>query len=159
MKRRAKILLWLGAIALGLFLVGRFVVLPRLVYGESMSPTLNAWELCLMQPVYHYRPRRGDIVMFRTADDPPLYFVKRVIALPNETIAINHGVVTINGVPLREPYTTVNPDWQMGPTLVSTGKVFVIGDNRDLPQEDYVLGLVATRLVKARLLWHWRWKK
>lgn len=97
--------------------------------------------------------------MFRTADDPPLYFVKRVIALPTETIAIEHGVVTLNGVRLPEPYTTVNPEWQMEPARVPAGKVFVIGDNRDRPQEDYVLGLVATRLVKARLLWHWRWKK
>ncbi|HUI05973.1 MAG TPA: signal peptidase I [Verrucomicrobiae bacterium] len=159
MKRRAKSLLWLAAIGFGLFLVGKFVAMPRLVYGESMSPTLEAWDLCLMQPVYHYQPRRGDIVMFRTADDPPLYFVKRVIALPTETIAIEHGVVTLNGVRLPEPYTTVNPEWQMEPARVPAGKVFVIGDNRDRPQEDYVLGLVATRLVKARLLWHWRWKK
>jgi len=159
MKRRAKLLVGLVAVGFGLFLVGRFVATPRLVYGESMSPTLEPWELCLMRPVDRYQPRRGDIVMFRTADDPPLYFVKRVIALPNETIAIQHGVVTINGVPLPEPYTTINPDWQMEPTPVPAGKVFVIGDNRDLPQEDYVLGLVATRLVKARLLWHWRWKK
>jgi hypothetical protein len=42
---------------------------------------------------------------------------------------------------------------------VTAGKVFVIGDNRDLPREDYLLGLVATRLIKARLIWYWRWKR
>ncbi len=159
MKRRAKSLFWLAAIGIGLFLVGKFIAMPRIVYGESMSPTLKSWDLCLMQPVRHYEPRRGDIVVFRTADDPPLYFVKRVIALPNETMAIEHGVIKINGAPLPEPYTTVNPDWQMEPTPIPAGKVFVVGDNRDFELEAYVKGPVATRLVQARMLWHWRWRK
>ena len=112
-----------------------------------------------MRVVRHYQPHRGDIAVFRTADDPPLYFIKRVIALPGETISINRGNVRINGAPLAEPYTTINPSWQMTPAPVPDGKVFVIGDNRDLPREDYLLGLVATRLIKARLIWHWRWKR
>ena len=159
MKPRARALLRLIIIGVCVFLIVKFVAAPYIVVGDSMTPTLKSWDLCVMPRVYHYQPRRGDIVMFRTADDPPLYFVKRVIALPRETIAIEHGVVRINGVTLPEPYTTVNPEWQMEPTPVPQNKVFVVGDNRDLPEEEYVLGLVATRLVKARLLGHWRWKK
>jgi signal peptidase I len=159
MKRRAKSLLWLVVAGLGLFFVVKFVVAPYLVVGESMTPTLQSWDLCLMQRVSRYQPKRGDIVVFRTADDPPLYFVKRVIALPGETISISDGVFKINGVPVLEPYTTINAGWQMEPTLVPVGKVFVVGDNRDFEREDYVQGLVATRLVRARMFWHWRWKR
>ena len=159
MKRRAKSLLWLAVFGLSLFLVVKFVAVPYIVVGESMSPTLTSWELCVMQRVRHYQPRRGDIVVFRTADDPPLYFVKRVIALPGETASISNGVFTINGALLAEPYTTINPDWQMEATSVPAGKVFVVGDNRDFEREDYVQGLVATRLVQGRMLWHWRWKR
>ena len=159
MKRRAKSVVWGGIVVLGVFLVAKFVVTPSVVVGDSMSPTLKSWDLCLMQRVWHYEPRRGDIVVFRTADDPPLYFVKRVIALPGETASIEHGVFTINGVPLSEPYTTVNADWQMERTAVPDGKVFVVGDNRDFEREAYVHGLVATRLVQARMLGHWRWKR
>jgi len=159
MKFRAKPLLRLLVIGAAVFLIVKFVATPYIVFGDSMTPTLRSWDLCLMPRVYHYRPRRGDIVMFRTADDPPLYFVKRVIALPNETIAIEQGIVKINGTALPEPYTTINPEWQMAATPVPSNKVFVVGDNRDLPEEDYVYGLVSIRLVKARLLWHWRWKK
>ena len=86
MKRRAKSLLWLVAAGLGLFLVIKFVAAPYVVVGESMTPTLKSWELCVMQRVRHYEPRRGDIVVFRTADNPPLYFVKRVIALPGKPL-------------------------------------------------------------------------
>jgi signal peptidase I len=159
MKRRAKSLLWLLVIGVGVFLVAKLVAVPRIVYGDSMSPTLKSWELCVMQRVRHYEPRRDDIVEFRTADDPPLYFVKRVIALPGETVSIEHGVFKINSAPLSEPYTTVNPNWQMEPLLLPSGKVFVVGDNRDFDLEDYVKGPVATRLVKSRMLWHWRWKR
>jgi signal peptidase I len=159
MKRRAKSLLWLLVVGVCAFLVVKFVATPFVVVGDSMSPTLKSWDFCLMQRVRHYEPRRGDIVVFRTADDPPLYFVKRVIALPGETISIKRGVFQINGKPLAEPYTMVNPDWQMEPTLLPAGKVFVVGDNRDFEREEYVQGLVATRLVRARMLGHWRWKR
>ena len=159
MKRRAKSLLWLLIVGACAFVVFKFVVAVNVVWGDSMSPTLKSWDLCLMQRVWHYEPRRGDIVVFRTADDPPLYFVKRVIALPGETASIEHGVFKINGQPLAEPYTTVNPDWQMERTAVPDGKVFVVGDNRDFEREAYVHGLVATRLVQARLLGHWRWTR
>ena len=159
MKLRTKIRLSVLAALITLSLVASFVVRPCIVAGESMTPTLRPWDLCFMRVVRHYQPHRGDIVVFRTADDPPLYFIKRVTALPGETISIERGIVGINGASLAEPYTTINPSWQMEPTPVPTGKVFVMGDNRDLPREDYVLGLVATRLIKARLLWHWRWKR
>jgi len=65
----------------------------------------------------------------------------------------------INGKPLPEPYTKPNPDWQMESTAVPAGKVFVCGDNRDLEREDYVQGIVATRLVQAWMIGHWRWKR
>jgi signal peptidase I len=159
MKRYANRLLWLLAVGTAVFIVGKFIAVPRIVYGDSMSPTLKSWELCVMQRVRHYEPRRGDIVEFRTADDPPLYFVKRVIALPGETVAIEHGVFKINGVPLSELYTTVNPNWQMEPLLLHAGKIFVVGDNRDFDLEDYVKGPVAIRWVKSLMAWHWRWKR
>jgi signal peptidase I len=158
-KRGVKSLIWLLAVAGCLFLVVEFVAVPRIVYGDSMSPTLKSWDFCLMQPVRHYQPQRGDIVTFRTADDPPLYFVKRVIALPGETVSIDHGMFKINATPLSEPYTTINASWQMVPTPVPAGKVFVVGDNRDLEREEYVQGLVATRLIQARMMWQWRWKR
>jgi signal peptidase I len=158
-KRRAKSLLWLVLIGVCLFFTVKFVVAPYVVVGESMSPTLKSWDFCLMRRAWHYEPQRGDVVVFRTADDPPLYFVKRVIAIPGETISIERGMFMINGKPLPEPYTSPNPGWQMEPTPVPAGKVFVCGDNRDLAREDYVQGLVATRLVQARMIGHWRWKR
>ena len=159
MKRGARISLWLVAVVGLLVMTARFGVTPYIVYGDSMLPTLHSWELCLMARAHSYEPRRGDIVMFRTADKPVLHFVKRVIALPGETVTIEHGVVGIDGKPLDELYTTRNLGWEMTPTVVPSGKVFVLGDNRDVALEATVYGLVAARLIEARLLTHWRWKE
>jgi len=154
-KRRAKF--WIGGLAAAAMVgvVAMLVVRPMVVVGPSMEPTLQPWELCVSLRVYHYRPQRGDIVTFRTADNPPLYFVKRVIGLPGETVAIRKGVVLINGRPLPEPYTTVNPAWEVPATVIPPGKVFVAGDNR----EGTMHMVVATRLVVSKIVWHGRWRK
>jgi len=158
-KRRTKVLLGLALVALAVSLILKFVVTPYVVVGESMAPTLRHMDLCLMQCVWRYRPQRGDIVVFRTADDPPLYFVKRVIALPGESISIRNGAVEINGAALPDQYTRTNVEWEMPVTSVPSEQVFVIGDNRTVGLDETVHGLVATRLVKARLITHWRWKR
>ena len=159
MKRRTKIYLWFLAVIVLLVLTARFVVTPYIVYGDSMLPTLHSWELCVMARAHRYHPGRGDVVMFRTADRPVLHFVKRVIALPGETVEIARGAVTINGQPLDEPYTTRNLNWDMPATVVPGEAVFVLGDNREVELEATVHGMVATRLIEARMLTHWRWRQ
>ena len=147
------------AVTVVLFVLSRTVVMFTLVAGESMSPTLHTGDGCLGLRVHPYQPKRGDIVTFRTSDDPPMVFIKRVAGLPGETLAVEHGVLKINGQPVAEPYTRVNPDWEIPATPVPAGKVYVLADNRSGMSEDYVQGLVAVRLVQSRVLWHWRWKK
>jgi signal peptidase I len=142
-----------------LFLVHQYVLISTLVVGISMTPTLQPWDYCLTLRTNPYKPRRGDIVTFRDNAEPPQFFIKRVVGLPGETIAIEDGVVKINGAPLPEPYTTINPEWQLPATLIATNKIFVLSDRRVEGFGDYVQGAVAIRLVKSRLLWHWRWKK
>lgn len=144
-------------IALGGIIL-RYVIAPTVVFGESMLPTLQPWDVCWMRWVDRYEPVRGDVVMFRTADAPPLRFVKRVIAVPGETLEIRAGVVFINQQPLPEPYTTINPAWSLPATNVPPGKVYVIGDYRDFQQEWAVQGFVATRLIQGRMVAHWRWR-
>jgi len=160
MTRRTKIRLGVvGLVVLGLVLTGKFVVMPTVVFGDSMLPTLRPWDVCWMRRVRQYEPARGDIIMFRTTDDPPLRFIKRVIALPGETLGISNGTVFINHQPWPESYTPGNREWELSVTNVPPGKVYVIGDNRDVPMDLTVQGLVANRLVQAKMIASWRWRK
>jgi signal peptidase I len=158
MKRRTRIIVGLTILAV-LFLVHKFVLTSTLVVGISMTPTLQPWDYCLTLRTNPYRPQRGDIVTFRDNTEPPQYFIKRVVGLPGETIAISNGLVSINGEPLPEPHTKINPEWQLPATVVASNKIYVLSDRRVEGFEDYVQGAIAIRLVKSKLLWHWRWKK
>jgi signal peptidase I len=151
-KRRSKRLVGIAAIALIALLITRFFVSVQVVFGHSMEPTLRSWDICLMQRVRRYEPRRGEIVMFRTADNPPLYFVKRVVALPGDVVAIEHGVIRLNGQPLDT--LRLASDWELGRTNLPANRILVAADN---PEFGY--GIIATRLVQSRLLWYWRWKR
>ena len=65
----------------------------------------------------------------------------------------------INDQLLPEPYTPMNPAWSLPAANVPAGRVYVIGDNRAVPMDLAVYGLVATRLVQAKMVAHWRWQK
>lgn len=136
-------------------LVGWWFIRLNLVIGRSMSPTLNPWDVCLSLRTRGYQPIRGEIITFRTADDPPMRFVKRVVGLPGETLAIAEGRVFVDGQLLPEPYAERNKSWKLEPVFIPRGKIYVLSDNRSACFEDYVQGTISTRLVESRVAWHW----
>ena len=78
-------------------------------------------------------PERGDIVIFRYPDNEKVYYVKRVIGLPGETVEVKDGKVYINGsdTPLDEPYLPEPMEGSYGPYEVPEGCYFMMGDNRN----------------------------
>jgi signal peptidase I len=106
-----------------------YILVPKLSYGLHI-PLLNTavleWQ----------RPNRGDIVVFTRMDDESgRNFVKRVVALPGETVEIVETAVFVDGELRDEPYAR----WarggisrqRFGPITVPEGQVFLLGDNRD----------------------------
>ncbi|MDP2652387.1 MAG: signal peptidase I, partial [bacterium] len=88
-----------------------FVISPFVVDGESMHPTFeNLDYLVIDEFLYRFSaPVRGDVVVFRYPDNPSIFYIKRIIGLPGETVSINRGVVTITTAAgqeftLAEPY-------------------------------------------------------
>ena len=79
-------------------------------------------------------PERGDIVIFRFPDNEEIYYVKRVIGLPGDTIDIVDGHVYLNGseTPLDEPYIRepMIPEEPMH-FEVPEDSYFMMGDNRN----------------------------
>ena len=109
-----------------------FVVESFLVDGVSMEPTLHDGERLLVDKLSYrwHPPRRFDIVVFRYPQDPSRDFIKRVIALPGETVEIQEGKVYVDGRLLDEPYLESRGQDFYPPTTVPPGHVFVLGDNR-----------------------------
>ena len=79
--------------------------------------------------------------------------MKRVIALPGETVAIRRGIVTINGQPLEEPYVKEREPWEMAPVKLESDQYFAVGDNRGMNQQLHSFGTVRTEKIVGKVLW------
>lgn len=117
-----------------IFLIARVFVQNYQVDGPSMTPTLlnNQYILVNKADYYLHTPSRGDVIVFRYPGDTSRDFVKRIIGIPGDTVVISaSGVVTVDGVTLKEPYTNDQTNvygaetWKLG-----AGQYFVMGDNR-----------------------------
>jgi signal peptidase I len=142
-------------IAIGLALVIIvFLYQPVKVEGTSMAPLLSDQERIFINKfVYRFEAiHRGDVVVFWYPLDRSKSFIKRVIALPGETVSIRQGVVTVNGRIVPEPY--VPPQYEdvsdYGPVRVPKDSYFVMGDHRISSNDSRVFGAVPSRFIYGR---------
>jgi signal peptidase I len=142
-------------IAIGLALVIIvFLYQPVKVEGTSMAPLLSDQERIFINKfVYRFEPiERGDVVVFWYPLDRSKSFIKRVLALPGETIEIRRGAVYVNGQRVPEPY--VPPQYadvsDFGPVRVPQGSFFVMGDHRISSNDSRVFGPVASQYIYGR---------
>lgn len=145
-----------------------FVVSPFIVDGDSMHPTFeNLNYLIIDEFIYYFKaPSRGDVIVFRYPSDPSIFYIKRVIVLPGETVSVNRGVITITTedgkhLSLAEPYVVAEDATYTKNVSLSANEYFVMGDNRPnssdsrvwgpLPRKD-IIGRVDLRLLPVTQL-------
>ncbi len=147
-----------GAVILALFIM-TFIARAFTVDGPSMLPTLHSGEKLLIDKVtYRFRPpQRGEVIVFRYPANPTEHFIKRVIGIPGDTIAIQDGVVYINGQKLEEDYLMEKARGSMAPVKVPPNAVFVLGDNRNNSHDSRsrLVGFVPYRLIEGRAVWRY----
>jgi signal peptidase I len=134
-----------------------FVRLPQ-VTGLSMEPHIRSGEYVLIN-TFAYRigtPHRGDIVAFRHEGDARAVFIKRVIGLPGDRIAIERGRVFVNGAKLDEPYVVHADARSVSEITVPLACVYVLGDNRAESEDSRSVGPVADdRLIGRAVAGVW----
>jgi len=162
-------------VALGIALLVRGFLLQQFyISGPSMESTMFQDNRVLVNKLSYrlHDIRRGDVVVFDriTTDGEVIQhddLIKRVIALPGETIEIHECVVSIDGKELPEPYLNdydvqqVNLEDrcrvpELEPIKVSEDHIFVMGDNRPQSFDSRMFGEIATELVVGRafgLIW------
>lgn len=135
-------------VALAFFLITGTMVQARVIPSASMEGTLLVGDHLLMSRFgydiglpftrYHIRlwrePRRQQVVIFHAPlPDRDEDFIKRLIGMPGDTVAIRQGRVFVNGEALSEPYRHDPPtvDDNFGPVTVPPRSYFVLGDNRE----------------------------
>lgn len=126
--------------------VRTMVISPFYVEGSSMVPTLEDGDFLIVNKLgFHFwDPERGDTVIFRPPDQPGIFYVKRVIGLPGETLSFEGGEVKVinnehpEGWLLEENYLNVQnkgktwlPAHKDQKIYVPEERYFLMGDNRN----------------------------
>ncbi len=155
-------------------LVGDFLLVNKAVYGAPIPGThshLPAFD----------RPQRGDIIVFLPPRDPGKHYVKRLVGMPGDTLAMRDKVLYLDGRAVQEDYVQHTDDlgdprsadmnWQRdylepriaavdyhpsrdnwGPLVVPQDRYFVLGDNRDDSEDSRYWGFVDPAAVEGRPL-------
>lgn len=155
------------ALAMAL-LIRMFLVQAYYIPSSSMEATLHKDDRVLVNKLsYRFGDiERGDLIVFSKPDDAPGKindFIKRVVALPGETISFSNGQVLIEGELYSEPYVGSNRTFINGrlmdcaddpPStdrcLVPEGTVFVMGDNREGSTDSRTFGPIEIDSIVGR---------
>ncbi len=119
-----------------------------------MEPRIDSGEYVLINTVAYRlaRPQRGDIVAFRHERSAPSVYLKRVIGVPGDRIAIRFGIVQLNGTALTESYVRF-PDSRSFPEVtVPQHALYVLGDNRANSDDSRFWGFVSQDQVIGRAI-------
>ncbi len=128
-------ILTIGVAVAAALVIRTFLFEPIRVDGQSMCDTLQHGEVMLVtKPEYLFGdPQFGDVVICKYPGRTE-NFVKRVMGVPGDEIAIVDDVVYRNGEPVDEPYLTPSRNdngFDMNPFVLGEDEYFVMGDNRD----------------------------
>jgi signal peptidase I len=99
--------------------------------------------------------QRGDIIQFLYPDDTSKFYIKRLIALPNEVVEIREGKVVVDGKELIEPYVDSKRNMLNAsepPIKVEKDTYYVLGDNRDASSDSRSWGLVPRKNILAKVI-------
>ena len=128
-----------------------FVFQPFIVRGASMEPNFYSGDYLIVDEIsYRFnQPQRGDVIVFKCPKDLSQRFIKRIIGLPNETVEIKNGKITIynsEGInqPLNESeylslYKNIGPE---AITRLGPEEYFVLGDNRSFSLDSRKWGVL-----------------
>ena len=139
------------------FLVGDRLFVNKYVYGARIPFT----EIRL--PVVK-KPKRGDIIVFTSPEDPKKDFIKRLIALGGEMVEIREGSIYINGKKVEEPqsirsvyyYNRGDYGKEGAAITVPDNSYYVLGDNSASSRDSRYWGFVpAKNLIGKAMLIYW----
>ncbi len=130
------------------------------VFQTSMEPNFHEGQRVVVNKAAYWswigHPGRGDVIVMNAPDGNGGDFIKRVIGLPGDTVAIVKGAVYVNGVKLDEPYIIRSFTYSMEKMTVPEGSYFVLGDNRDVSNDSHRWGpLSGDKIVGKVFVIYW----
>lgn len=139
------------------FVLVYFIGLRTSVVGQSMAPTLDSGDEILVNRFAYKvaQPKVDDVIVFLpNGNEKSHYYIKRVVAVPGDTVQIKKGVLYVNGKQVEESkdYDSIEDAGLAGEEItVGEDEYFVLGDNRNNSEDsryanignvkkDYIIG-------------------
>ena len=144
---------------------GQYLIVNKLAYVNvdlvRLSKLIPIWRVKELKDNHNVRsPIRGEIIVFRFPDPNPNNqkrdFVKRVIGVPGDKIAIADGVVWVNGEPLYEGYLRFRDAFNLDERVLKEKHYFVLGDNRTGSNDSRAWGAVPEENILGKV-WSIYW--
>ncbi|NLI88963.1 MAG: signal peptidase I [Epulopiscium sp.] len=142
------------AIVIALFIT-KFIITHTYIPTGSMIPTIEIDDHLIINrvPLYFKNPKAGEIVIFHNDKE----LIKRVIAVPGDTLDIRDGKVYVNGEELDEPYLN-EPDStyvfmmeeDVFPIEIPEDRYFLMGDNRNNSEDSRHFGMIHRKAIYAK---------
>lgn len=134
-----------------------FIAQPFVVSGASMQPTFDSRQYLIVDQLsYHFgSPKRGEVIIFKYPKNPSVFFIKRVIGLPNETVIMDSGKLTIKnsdvpeGFLVKEPYIKEKVE-DTFIIILKDDEYFVLGDNRKHSSDSRIWGPLEEQFIVGK---------
>ena len=138
-------------------LLSAYVVQLYFVSGDSMAPTYTSGQPVLIQK--RGLPdclNRGDVVIIHR-EDLHRDIVKRIVALPGDTVQITDGILYVNAIPednLQHLPAMEDPGTAASPITLGDGEYFVLGDNRNASTDSRFdeVGIISSDSIKGKVI-------
>lgn len=140
-KELISMILYLAVVFLAVYVIITYVGQRTAVNGDSMETTLSDGDNLIMDKLsYHFRePERYEVIIFPCPTEPDVYYIKRIIGMPGETIQIKNGKVYVDGEVLETEQYGIEQMEEAGianePLTLEEDEYFVLGDNRPVSRD------------------------
>ena len=126
-------------LALVIFLIFQTMAQNFIVMEQCMEPGFHEGERLLVNKIaYHFGdPKRGDVIILHPPSNLKSVFIKRIIALPGDTVEVKEGAVYVNGTKLNETYIKEPIDYTLSVRKIPENEYFVLGDNRNIANDSH----------------------
>jgi signal peptidase I len=111
----------------------------------------GSFALCWRLQYLFSSPQRSDIVTVRFSGRSVM-LLKRIVALPGDTVEFRLGHLYRNGMPVEEPYVRHRSPWNLTSRIVKPGHVYVVGDNRGTVMERHRFGQIPVERIVGGVL-------
>jgi signal peptidase I len=140
-------------IAFTCYLIFGHLLIPLHIEGLSMEPTYHdgSFAFCWRPQYLFSSPERFDVVAVRFSGRRVM-LLKRIVALPGETVEFREGELYVDGNLIEESYVHHRENWELPPRTVASGHVYVVGDNRGTPMSLHKFGEVNMNRIVGGVL-------